>query len=160
MVLRPRHFRAIEFLVGTDWLQRDVARQVGVTRRTLGHWLKDEAFQAELARRRDAMPSRLEGLRMQTVRSLLTNVIRRLDANDEKPPLKEITQLLARVAGDEFAPSRRDSHEQDDEDSSGTGGFELTPDQADRIWAMLEEDKLAAEAAQGQAEAAPQAHSA
>ena len=152
MVLRPRHFRAIELLVGTDLLQRDVAREVGVTRRTLGGWLKDDAFRAELARRRDAMPSRLEGLRMQTVRSLLLNAIRRLDADEEKPPLKEITQLLARVAGDEFATPSRGSDEQPDEDSTGTGGFELTPDQAERIWDMLEEDKAATEAAQAHAE--------
>ena len=97
MVLRPRHFKAMALLAGTDLLQRDVARQVGVTPRTLGHWLKDEAFQAELARRRDAMPCRLDGLRMQTARTLLLNVIGRLDAGEEKIPLKEITQLLVQV---------------------------------------------------------------
>ena len=136
MVLRPRHFKAMALLVGTDLLQRDVARQVGVTPRTLGHWLKDEAFQAELARRRDAMPCRLDGLRMQTARTLLLNVIGRLDAGEEKIPLKEITQLLAQVLSVTAATTAARADAPDEEDENP---FNLTPDQAERVWAIIGE---------------------
>lgn len=147
MILRPRHFKAIDLLVGTDLLQRDVAREVGIAPRTFGHWLKDPAFQAELARRREAMPRRLDGLRMQTVRSLLVNVIRRLDDSEENPPLKEITQLLSRVAGDGFAASKTPEADQPNPDEQHWP--ELTPEQVDAIWDVIDNGRTPAEAESG-----------
>ena len=137
MVLRPRHFRAMELLVGTDLLRRDVARQVGVSRRTLGRWLKDPAFEAELARRQDAMPCRLDGLRMQTARTLLLNVIRRLDQGEENIPVKEITQLLAQVLSDTAATASAGNDAPSGKDEAV---FDLTPDQVERVWAVIDED--------------------
>ncbi|HUW57874.1 MAG TPA: hypothetical protein VMZ92_14635 [Planctomycetota bacterium] len=152
MVLRPKHFRAMELLVGTDLLQRDVARRVRVTPRTLGRWLRDAAFQTELARRRDAMPCRLDGLRMQTARTLLLNVIRRIDTGDEKVPLKEITQLLAQLLSETgIAAAPTDAPRREDDDQ-----FTLTPDQADRMWDILEE----AESGAAQADAPQPVHAA
>lgn len=137
MVLRPKHFVAIGLLVGTDLLQRDVARQVGIHRRTLGRWLKDETFRAELARQRELLPARLESLRKRAMHGLLVNVTGRLEAGDEKLPLKEITQLLKELVAEPFQHPIPDTDGQDRLP-------ELTPEEAERLWETLEEGETAA----------------
>ena len=143
MILRPRHFRAIELLAGTDLLQQEVAEQVGVSRRTLGHWLKHEAFRAELARRRELLPCRLNTLRLHTARMLLVHVLDRLKDGEERLPIKEMTQLLARLAGDELESDTGDVSTgepgQPVDDMGGGVAPELTGEQAEEIWAKMDE---------------------
>jgi len=103
MELRPRHLRAIALLAGSDLEKREVASAVGVSRGTLSRWLKDRAFRAELALRRELLPYRLDGLRMEAARRALTDLVERLGRPYSKVPLKELMRLLGQLVGDDFA---------------------------------------------------------
>jgi len=143
MILRPRHFRAIELLAGTDLRQWEVARRVGVSRRTLGHWLKKETFRAELARRRELLPCRLNSLRLHTARMLLVHVLDRLKDGEERLPIKEMTQLLARLAGDDLESDKTEATASEPpeavDDVGGQTTAGLTSEQAEEIWAKIDE---------------------
>jgi len=103
MELRPRHFRAIELLAGTDLEKREVASAVGVSRATLSRWLRDKAFRAELALRRELLPYRLDGLRMEAARRGLVDLVERLGRTHCKPTLKELMGVLGQLVGKDFA---------------------------------------------------------
>ena len=102
MVLRPKHLRAMDLLASTDLLKREVASAVGVSANTLGRWCKDASFCEELARRRLLQPEQIDVLRLQAARSALTRVVRRLDSGYAGPSIREISQLLGRLVGDDF----------------------------------------------------------
>ena len=106
MELRPRHFRAIELLAATDLEKREVASAVGVSRGTLTRWLRDKAFQQELALRRELLPCRLEALRMQAARRALMDLVDRLTVRFDRAPMKEVTQLLGQLVSEDFEFAR------------------------------------------------------
>ena len=144
MILQPKHLRAIDLLVRSDLAKKEVAAVVGVHPRTLTRWLKDAAFREALDRRRQAQPFVLDGLRMETARLLLLDVGRRLVGGDQKPALKDLTQLLDRLVGEEF--------ERVDAGAGVPGGpgdpaapqepaeqeRELTDEEAEALWAQLD----------------------
>jgi len=141
MILRPKHFKAIEFLAGSDLAQDEIARRVGVSRRTLSRWLADETFNTELVRGRDALPYSFDGLRVRTARLLLLDIVRRLEAHGETLPLKEMTTLLAQLMGESAGPGADELSAEDGCDAEGARRDfpELTPEQADEIWAKFDE---------------------
>jgi len=106
MELRPKHLRAIELLAGTDLQKQHVAGEIGVAPRTLGRWLKDRAFREELTRQRKVQAFRIDGLRMEATHDALRDVVDRFETGGDKPPIKEITQLLDRLVGGDFARAR------------------------------------------------------
>ena len=103
MELKPRHLRAIELLAATDLRKGQVAAAVGVSRGTIARWLKDKAFRAELALRRQLLPYHLDGLRMEAARRALTDLVERLGRPHHKAPLKELMRVLGQLVGDDFA---------------------------------------------------------
>jgi len=106
MELRPKHLRAVALLTETDLCRSRVAALIGVAPRTLRRWLKDTAFCEELARRRRLQPHRLDALRIEAAEQALVDVIGRFQAEDVKPPVREVTQLLDRLVGDDFRRAR------------------------------------------------------
>jgi len=102
MELKPRHLRAIELLAGTDLRKGQVAAAVGVSRGTITRWLKDKAFRAELALRRQLLPYHLDGLRMEAARRALTDLVERLGRPHPKAPLKELMRVLEQLVGEDF----------------------------------------------------------
>ena len=131
MILRPRHFRAIELLTGTDLTQYETAREVGIAPRTLTRWLRQETFRRELEKRRQVLPFHLDGLRVHTARRLLIDVLQRLEAGEEKLPIREITQLVRQVADD--VDRMRDAEPE-------VAPPEMTPEEVDAAWAAVEGD--------------------
>lgn len=140
MILRPKHFRTIELLTGTDLRHGEIARRVGVSSRTLCRWLADGRFRAALECRRRLLPFHIEGLRLETARKLLLDVQRRLEAGEEKIPLKEVTQLLARLVGDNF-------DRVPDEPPTEGAVPKLTPEQAEALWAEIGREEAAEKSA-------------
>ena len=69
MLLRPRHYKAIELLATTDMTQKAIAKELGAATRTLRKWMKDEEFLSELARRREADPQSFRTLRLSAARN-------------------------------------------------------------------------------------------
>jgi transcriptional regulator with XRE-family HTH domain len=145
MILRPKHLRAIEILAGSDLTLDEAAREVGVSRRTISRWLANGAFRAELVRVRPALSYSFEGLRARTTRLLLMDIVRRLETGGEKLPLKEMTALLAQLMGERSigGPDGLPGDAQGGEGESAERSYrpfsQLTPEQAEEIWAKVDE---------------------
>ena len=152
MVLRPRHLRAIALLVETDLLQKDVAAEVGVSPRTIGRWIKDETFAAELTRRREVQPYCIDGLRLEAARAILCDLAQRVESGEARIPAKEIPQLLTQLVGREFeraslgeSATPEETPVEEDDDPFPT----YTPEEAEAIWAARERPAETADSAVG-----------
>lgn len=66
-MLTPKQEKAIQLLIYTDMLIKDVAKEVGVHRNTITVWMKDIEFQAEL---KEEMNCRFGDLATQAVQRL------------------------------------------------------------------------------------------
>ena len=133
MILRPKHFRAIDLLAGTDTPKGEVAQSVGITRPTLTSWMKDPDFRRELDRVQKLQPHCFAILRMDAGRKLLLNMIDRLEAGEEKLPLREIAQAIGKLVGDQLTNSSFAPEEPQPAEESR----EMTQEEIDEFWEEL-----------------------
>lgn len=103
MELRPRHFKAMRLLVGTDMKKKEIAAAVGVTPSTLAKWQGDEEFEVEMGRQYWSQPFRLDALRLSVAERLLYAIESSVNMGRSMPHIGQVAQLLDRLVGKEFS---------------------------------------------------------
>jgi DNA-binding transcriptional MerR regulator len=142
--------RAIELFAATDMTRKEIAKELGVSTRTLRMWMKDEEFLSELARRREIDPQSFRTLRLHAARTLVLQMLRRLQESDEALPIKEVVSLLGRLISKDVAaqspePPVEQAPEVEQEPLMQQGIFgprpRLTSEEVERIWQEIEPEE-------------------
>jgi len=142
--LNERKRRVLELLTLGGLTQKEAAEAVGVCPDTVGEWKrKDPEFNRQLEAWR-AGPAPDAATVAQSRRIILDELGRRVLHERETLSMRELLAVYDRLTK-EGATDTEEDH--DDDGEHGSSGFELTPEQGERIWAMLEQDRRSAEEA-------------
>ena len=140
--LNERKRRALELLTLGGLTRKQAGKVVGVSGKSIGDWIrKDPEFKRQLEAWR-AGPAPDARTVAQSRRIILDELGRRVLHDRETLSMRELLAVYDRLTK-EGATDTEEDH--DDDGEHGSSGFELTPEQAERIWAMLEQDRRSAE---------------
>ncbi len=140
--LDERKRRVLELLTLGGLNQKQAGQAVGVSHKTISDWVRKKPEFKRQLEAWQAGPAPDATTVAQSRRIIIDELGRRVLHEREKLTIRELLTIYDRLTK-EGAAVTEEKH--DDDSEVGSGGFELTPEQAERIWAMLERDRRSAE---------------
>lgn len=129
--LNERKRRVLELLTLGRLTRKQAGEAVGVSDKTVGDWIrKDPEFNRQLEEWRSG-PAPDATTVAQSKRIIIDELARRVLQERSQFTTRELLNIHALL-------TRESRHQREETDDDRDGGIELTPEQAERIWAELD----------------------